>query len=528
MDPPGAGPGGGDGEPGERVEPFAPAPPVLPRLTAKQYRNALNDLFGGELPPTPVEADTNPYLFFTIGASTTTLSELGTQQYEEAAHAVTRAVFGNAERRMALLGCAPTAPGDGCLEGFLARFGRRAFRRPLEEAELARWVEVSRALAEGDPWQGLRLAVAGMLQSPHFLYRVELGEPDPGDASRRRYTDWEMASRLSFLFWNTIPDEELLAAAERGELTTEAGIHGQASRLLADPRARDAVASFFAQYLDLGRLEGVERDPERHPSWTPTMPRSMRAEVELLVDDIVFRRDADVRELFSTRRTFVNEELAALYGVEAPGATDVAFVPVELPEDGPRAGVLTLGAFLAMNAHETETSPTLRGKYVRERVLCQTVPAPPDDVDTSIDTGDGEARTLRERLDRHRSDPVCASCHSFIDPPGFLFEHFDSAGAWRADENGYPIDSTGELDGIALDDARDLGELLRDHELVPRCMVLQLYRHASGRLEEPSERAELERLEDAFAASGYRFRDLMMALATSEAFRTASNEEVTP
>jgi hypothetical protein len=251
------------------------------------------------------------------------------------------------------------------------------------------------------------------------------------------------------------------------------------------------------------------------------MARSMRTEVELLVDDLVFRRDADARELFSTRHTFANAELAALYGIEAPGATAVAFVPVDLPEDGPRAGVLTLGAFLAMNAHPTDTSPTLRGKYVRERVLCQTVPPPPPDVITDLTPDPSMPRTLRERLEEHRHNAICASCHSFIDPPGFLFESFDAAGVFRtADPMGFALDTHGDLDGAPLAGARDLAEMLRNDPRVPACMVRQLFRHASGRLERPGDEGALGALEQEFAAHGYRFGELLVALAISLGFRT--------
>ncbi|HJL48721.1 MAG TPA: DUF1592 domain-containing protein, partial [Polyangiaceae bacterium LLY-WYZ-15_(1-7)] len=491
----------GESDPTERLPPFEPAAPVLPRLTQAQYRAALVDLLGAPLPRAELPADTNPYLFFNIGAASTTLSERGAELYEDSAALVAQAVFRDAARRGALVGCDPAS--EACLEGFVARFGRHAFRRPLEPAEQARWVGVARTLAEGDPWRGLERAVAGMLQSPFFLYRVELGEPDPEDPTRRRYTGYEMASRLAFLFTNAPPDEALLDAAAAGELDDAAGVEAHARRLAEDPRAREAIQAFFAQYFDLGRLERVERDPARYPVWTDTMAASMRREVELLVDDIVFRRDADLRELFDTRQTFVNDELAALYGVDAPGASPIAYVPVELPADGPRAGVLTLGAFLAMNAHQTETSPTLRGKYVRERVLCQTVPAPPDDIDLNLeDPESAEARTLRERLEQHRRDPACASCHAFIDPPGMLFEQFDSVGRFRTEEPGGPVDASGELDGTPLAGAKDLALVLRDDPRVPACVVRQLFRHASGRLERTSEARALRALEEEFAAGG--------------------------
>lgn len=524
-----AGSGPGATEPPDELEPLELSAPVLPRLTNAQYRNAVEDLLGGDLPAPPLEPDTNPYLFYSVGAASTTISELGVQQLEEAADVLTGTVFADPARRLALVGCEPAAPTDSCAQGFILAFGRRAFRRPLSDEEATRWAAVAADLAEGDAWLGLGMVVAGMLQSPHFVYRVELGEPDPEDDTRFRYTAFEMASRLSFSLRNTIPDDELLDAAASGELLTDEGIEAQARRLLDGERARDNIQEFFAQYFDLGRLDGLTRNEETYPSFSSAMPESMRTEVKLLVDDFVNRRDTDVRGVFSTRRTFVNSELAALYGVSAEGATPVTFVPVELPADGPRAGLLTLGAFLTMNAHETETSPTLRGKYVRERVLCQDVPPPPDDVDIDITPNPGEPpATLRERLEEHRKNPACAGCHAFIDPPGMLFENFDSVGAWRTEDNGYPIDATGDLDGQPLENAGELAAALVDDERVSRCIVTQIYRHTQSRLDEKGEAAAIDELDGLFADSGYRFRELLVAFVKHESFRYVKATEVTP
>jgi hypothetical protein len=242
----------------------------------------------------------------------------------------------------------------------------------------------------------------------------------------------------------------------------------------------------------------------------------------MLVDDVVFKNPGDARSIFSTRRTFVNADLAALYGVEAPGATATNFVEVELPADGPRAGILTLGAFLTMNAHETRTSPTARGKYVRERVLCQTVSPPPPDVDTTLDpVAPGTAPlTVREQLEEHRKNPACSSCHAFMDPPGFLFEHFDSIGAYRETQEGdLPIDSSGDLDGKALGEAKDLAAILENDARVGRCMVTQLYRHAQGRLDTSGEEVAIDDLDEKFAAASYDFRALVVELVTHDAFR---------
>lgn len=518
----------GDANDGESDKTLVLPPAALPRLTSEQYRNTLVELFGSAAPKGPLEDDTKPYLFYNIGASTTTLSELGVQLYEESADALSHYVFADQARRAAFVGCAPASPGDACVESFLQRFGRRVVRRPLTQEELTRWLNVSKTLADTDAWEGLRLAVAGLLQSPSFLYRLDLGTADEASASRRPLTGYEIASRLSFLFWNQAPDEALLDAAERGELDTPQGITQEAERLLEDPRARRAVRTFFRQYLDIGRLEGITRNPATYPFFTPTITDAMRKEVEMIVEDLVFEQRADARRIFSTRNTFVNSELAALYGVDAPGASPTTFVKVELPADGPRAGILTLGAFLTMNAHESYTSPTARGKYVRERVLCLDVPAPPPGVDTSLDpVMMGEPpKTVRERMDLHRTNPSCAACHAFIDPPGFLFEHFDSSGAYRTVQEGVlPIDSSGELDGTPLSDARGLATVLETDERVGRCMVKQLYRHAQGRLETPGEALALETLSERFSTTSFDFRSLLLDLVTHDAFRFVGTKE---
>lgn len=504
----------------------------MPRLTSLQYRNSLQDIFAGSLPSTALEPDTNPYLFYSIGASTTTLSEQGTQQYAEAAGKITDLLFQDATRRAALLGCTPTRSDDKCVRDFITRIGRKLFRRPLAESDITRWVGVSTATADGDVFRGVKLALYGMLQSPRFIYRIELGEPDPedhGTPQRRRYDAYEMASRLSFLFWNTTPDDELLDAAERGELVDAESLRRHALRLIESQRARTAVQNFFGQYFNLGVLAQAERDAVHHPMFTRSLAAAMRSELELLADDFVFRSESDVRKMFSTRRTFVNSELAALYQINAPGATPIAFVPVELPADGPRAGILTLGAFLTMNAHPTETSPTLRGKYILERVLCRLVPPPPGNVNLNLDDMMGQPRTLRERLEEHRKNPACASCHSMMDPPGFLFEGFDSIGKARPMNDALAAQTRSEVEGQTYNDGRELGQKLADDPYVAQCMLKQLYRHANGRLDDAGDERPLQTLGQQFEKSGYRFRELMIALVQSEGFRTAAPaEEVTP
>ena len=500
------------------------AAPVLPRLTETQYRNILGAVFGDDLPPITLSPDTNPNLFYSIGAAQTQIDEVATERYLLAASAVVAHVLSQPGRLDALIDCTIESPDDACAAFGIESLGRRLLRRPLSPAEVTRWLGVARETADGNPIRGFGFALMGLLQTPHFLYRVELGEPD--GSGRLQYSPYEMASRLAFLITNSGPDDALLDAAAAGELLDSESIEAHGRRLLATPLAREAHQAFFSQFLDLKRIEQVDRDPSLYSGFTPDVLRAMKTEVELLVDDIVYRNPRDIRGLFSEPKGYVNRDLANLYGVDAPRATGSTFVPVEFDQNTPRAGILTLGAFLTMNAHQTETSPTLRGKYIRERVFCQTVPAPPDDIDLNLEQGEEDPPTLRERLEQHRNDPACANCHSFIDPPGMLFEHYDSVGRYREAVDGYPVNSTGDLDGVPMDDAMDLAAHLGQSDSVMDCIVQQYFRHAQGRLETPGERAMLRYITAELARDDNVFESLIMGMISNPNFSQVAPVDV--
>ena len=339
-----------------------------------------------------------------------------------------------------------------------------------------------------------------------------------------------MASRLAFLLTNQGPDAELLQAAQRDELLDDESLKVQVDRLLQTSQAKEATQDFFAQYLDLKRLEIIELDPQEYEGFSPWLLKSMETEIKLLVDDLVYRQKGDLRRLYSEAKGYVNQDLAQLYEISVEGVTPSTFMPVDFDSTIPRAGILGLGAFLTMNAHPTETSPTLRGKYIRERVLCQTVPAPPDDIDLNLDQNPQNPQTLRERLELHRQDPACMGCHSYIDPPGFLFEHFDSMGRYRQEAEGYPIDASGDLDGTPLNSLRDLGSVLGQDPRVMQCLVRQLHRYATGRLDTVAETPFLNEIKTLFAQGEYRFEALVKALVLSPTFRYVGHpqEEESP
>ncbi len=485
----------------------APDAPVLRRLTPFEYQNAVHDLLGADLEIKdalePIDRIT--HRFTTIGAGRATLSEEGIESLLGATRELARSILADPARRVALLGCDPLPASDPCVVDFFRRFGRHAFRRPLGEEELRRLL----ALTEGG---GLEQAIVSLLASPYFLFRIEEGE--------RGYV---LASRLAFLLWGTIPDEPLLAAAERGELASVGGLLAQADRLWASPRAQAATLHFFEEQLGLDALAGLVKDPYMLPRFSPTIGAAMRREIELVLLDLIFRRDADLRDLFTTRRTFVNRELAALYALPAPPRD--GFFPATFAAHEDRAGLLGFSGILAVAAHAVETSPTLRGKLIREQLLGQILSPPPDGTTLSLlDVAPGRHVTMRELLSRHETDPACGGCHRKMDPLGLSLEHFDSLGAYRANDLGLPVDSRASLDGRPFDGCRQLGALLHDDPRVMRFFVTQFYRYALGRMEGPEDGPFLAALERDFAASGYRFRALVRHLVASERFRFVKEE----
>ena len=519
MPPPGA-------QPGQPPSGFRPGPATLRRLTRVQYEHAIHDLLGANITvPSGLELDAVLSGFAAIGASLTTLSETAIEKLEGASLAIATQALGDPARRSQLVGCTPAGPWDeACARTFITGFGRRAWRRPLLDPEVARYLVVARQGAEMlvDFWQGLAYALSGLLQSPYFLYRVELGELNP-TSGWRQFDDWELASRLSFFLASTSPDDALLEAAKARELTQPGGLRRQAERLLDSARGRIAVRDFLNQLLRLGALDDLEQSPTDFPALTPTLPASMREETLRFVEEIAWGAEGDYQRVFDTRTTFVNGELARLYGLPPPAGT--GFTPVELPAAGLRLGLLGQAAFLASNAHEQSTSPTLRGKFVREAFLCHVIPEPPADADTSLppERQGAPPRTLRERLAAH-SAPACAACHTKMDPLGLAFENFDAIGRFRATEAGRPVDASGDLDGQTFQDPVQLAAILRRHPDVETCLVRGLWRYALGRVEAEGEEMLITKLPGSLGDGAGRFRRLLLALVESESFRVAGQD----
>lgn len=503
--------------------PFVPAPAALHRLTRAEYASSVAALFGtgftltdGSLP-----TDTPLHGFTTVGHSEITITPLEVEQYEAAAQELMRQAIDPANRDE-VFGC-DVAADTGCLRTFVVRFGRLAWRRALSTEEVDAIVTLGTSIGTSlrDPWAGAGYSISSILQSPHFLFRVEVGAPDASSPGRYRYDRYELASRLSFLLWGAPPDDALLDAAEAGDLDDVDGIRTEAERMLEDPRARPAMQRFFGEFMSLDRLDNVQKSPELFPEWTPTLRASMRTEL-IDVFGEVWDEDADVRTLLSTDVTYVDSELAALYGIADPGPG--MRVRTTLPSSARRGGILGRAGFLAMWSHATVTSPTRHGKFILTSLLCEPIGEPPPGAlaDLSTDT-DTTPRTLRQRLeDRHDTRPDCASCHTRIDPLGFPLEDFDAIGRRRMLDNGLPIDATAEVHGIAVDGAAELGDVLAEDPAVGACIARRMFRYGFGHVETRGELPGLFAIEDQFEEQGYGLHELALILVTSDAFRFAS------
>jgi hypothetical protein len=500
----------------------------LHKLTAAEFGNSVQDLLGAGAPLGAVEPDDVVAGFASVGASTVAISPAGVGLYEEATGAATDYVFSDPTRAAAVLSCVPTSATDtACASKALAAFGRRAFRRPLTDAETTRFVTLAQTIAAkpgSTVLAGMRHAVWAMLQSPSFLYRVELGAPSAADGGRLKYDPFEMASRLAGALWGSVPDDALLDAAAGGKLATAADVRAQATRMLADPRAHRSITAFVDDLFGKLELAQATKDPAIFPGWTPTLRDAMQSELERRIDDVVFTQKGDFLSLYDGKTTFVNAELAKYYGLPAPPAGGDGWGAATFPADSPRVGLLGSGAILAAYALPQRTSPTARGKFVATALLCKTVPDPPPGVPPLPAMADASS-TLRQKLEMHRAAASCSSCHSLMDPIGFGMETFDGAGQFRTQDNGHPIDATGAIDGKSFDGLAELGAAIRADAVAAPCLVSKLLTFAEGRKINSHDAPALDALGAAFAKNGNRVDQLMLDTVTSDAFRFVTPDQ---
>jgi len=497
----------------------AGAPPAVHRLTEQQYRNTIADVFGSHI----VVAGTFYPISRTegliaIGAREATISALSFERFEKLAHSIAEQVVSERNREL-YVPCEPArpdAPDDRCASAFLERVGRLLFRRPLTESELAQTVVLSAeaALALGDFYDGLGFGLVSMLVSPNFLFVVE--DVQTTAEGQVELTAYSKAMRLSFFLWNTTPDSELLDAAERGDLATQEGLQAQLDRLMQSPRLNDGVRAFFADMLQLDEFAHLEKDNLIYPAFDPEVRESAEEQLLRTITHHLLEQDADYRELFSTRKAFIDGRLGRIYRV--PVAEPKLWTLHEFSGEGARLGIHSLAGFVALHSHPGRSSPTIRGKAVRELLLCQTIPDPPGDVDFTLFISSEESSTARERLKIHNAEPACAGCHKLTDVIGLSLENFDGAGQYRITDAGAEIDATGDLDGIEYQDPAGFARALSNNPALPECLVQRLFTYSLGRAGRREDKPWLMFLIEQFAADGYRLEPLMRTIAASGNF----------
>jgi hypothetical protein len=498
-------------------------PGTAPRMriiTTEQYMNTVNSVFGTgvalniKFPPL---RRTNGLLANGAALAGVTGSKL--ELFQRAAQTIAAQVV-DPQHREYLIPCTPAdekKADDACSKQFFAQTGRLLHRRTLSDAELANYVkEASDASNQlKDFYAGLELTLESMLISPEVLFIVETGEPDPDNKNQQRLDAYSLASRLSFFLWNAAPDDMVLKAAESGELHTRKGLKKVVDTMLESPRLEDGTRAFFDDMFGFDDFDSLSKDSTVYPFFTGATVADAREQTLRTVVDHLITKKADYRDLFTTRSTFMSPALAPLYQIPA----SKGWTPYEFPENSPRQGLLTQVSFLAVHAHPGRSSPTRRGKALRELLLCQVVPPPPPNVDFGkLNNPDAQYKTQRERVNVHLEDAVCAGCHKITDPMGLALESFDGAGRFREEENGAHIDTSGDLDGKKFADVAGLGAALHDNPGLPSCLVNRVYSYGSGGSTAPADRPLLQYLTTSFQEEGFKYPDLLRTIALSDAF----------
>lgn len=506
------------------------SPLTVRRLTHSQYNNTVRDLLGDQVQP----ANGFPKEDFIRGFKNQLegqgISPLQAEAYGKAAERLAYAAFRGGDQQGLIPG-KPTAATDAVTaEKFVQQFGLKALRRPLSDAEAKLYLGLflREAQRTDDFLGGAKMVVEAMLQSPHFLFRVERGRGGP-------YEQYEIASRLSYFLWDTMPNDELLRAAERGEFATAAQIEAHARRMLADPQAKGALNEFVAQWLRFDDVLGASRDRRRYGEFNTVLAGAMVEETRRLFNHLVWV-DKNFMEFFTANYTFINSDLARLYGLPEPAEE---YARVSYPEKSGRAGVLGHGSFLVATSNPSETSPTSRGLFVRNQFLGHEVPAPPPGVNTSLpELSVDTPMTNRQRLAVHLNSESCASCHRLIDPIGLGFEQYNPIGAFeekmsirtgfsrgRSSESAKTVellvDTSAHVQGMPNSDfttPKELGKILAGSKTAQRCIVKQVFRYAFGREETEHDQPVIDGVLEKFQTSGFRFQELIVGMVTSNLF----------
>ena len=506
--------------------------PVARRLSQAQYRQIVTDIFG----PTielggRFEPDIREDGLLAVGAGRVSVTAFGLEEFEKMGRSLAEQAVSETQRD-ALLPCKPASIAtfdENCAGKIVTEVGYLLYRRPVKPDEWRARVDLAAQTTArtGNFYAGVAAALSTMLVSPEFLFRVETVEADPSRPGAYRLDAYAKASRLSFFLWNAGPDLELLEAAATGSLHAARGLARQVDRLLASPRVETGARAFFYDMLGFEKFEMLTKDAATFPQYSSRLATEAQEQTLRVMVDHLVRRQGDYRDLFTSGRTQLTPLLASVYNVPFV-SSDGQWRDYEFGPGDPRAGLLSQISFLALHSHAGRTSPTLRGKALRELILCQPVPLPPGNIDFSLvqETHNTAFKTARARLEAHATEAMCTGCHKITDPIGLALENFDSIGSYRVEENGIPIDTRGALDGVAFTGAADLAGTVRANAAATSCVVNRAFSYGAGRNATPAESAWLmQDVKAKFAKKGFRFIALLREIAVSDTFYRVSSHE---
>lgn len=519
-----------------QIDPAANGSQVWLRLSPSQYTQVIRDIFGPAIVVTGrFEPEIRDKQLMAIGSRVASVTDAGLERYDALARGIATQVV-DERHRATLIHCQPqsaTSSDDTCAQAFIASVGRLLYRRHLSQEEVQAQVKVAASAAASlhSFYGGLGLALSNMLISPDFLFRFQKSEPDPSRPGQYRLDAYSKASNLSFFLWNSMPDEQLLQAAESGDLHTKEGLGRQVDRMLSSPNVAVGVRAFFADMLGFSEFETLSKDPTFFPRYTLKVKEESQEQTLRTIVDHLITRQGDYRDLLTTPHTFMTVSLAALYGVPLVDTSQNGqpdhWQSFTYPADDPRAGLLAQASFVALYSPAGRSSPTGRGKALRETLLCQNVPPPPANVDFKFvqDTSNPKYKTTRDRLTAHRSDALCAGCHRITDPIGLALENFDGAGGYRTTENGAVIDTSGELSGHKFTGPVGLAKALHDDPAITSCVAKKAYAFGSGRMPLESDQ-DWAQIKSKFADSHYNMVELLRQIATSDVFYSVPSLQV--
>ncbi len=496
---------------------------TIRRLNRAEYTNTLRALtgtnqdYGAKLPP-----DNLSFGFDNIGEALT-VQPLHIEMFEQSADAALAELFAlpaSDARRTQTLSCDALTGGPACVLATVQAFAERAYRRPVAAAEITPFVSVADTFTQtgGSALDGLKLALKAVLLSPYFLFRVEL-DVSPTSKEPHRLTAYELATRLSYYLWSSMPDDALLTSAKAGNLASDAGLAAEVSRMLGDSKAQALVSNFAGQWLNLRRVAAVKPDETAYPNFNAQLASDLQAESTLFFAELV-AQGRPISELITADFSYLNQNLAAYYGVTPPSGEGFTKV---LLTGAHRVGFLTQGSFLTLTSNPTHTSPVKRGKWVLDQLLCSPPPPPPPGVDASL-AGTGTPASVRARLEQHRAKEPCRSCHAIMDPIGLSFENFSGIGEYRASDQFGPIDASGTLatpnGDVTFNGASELVPLLAADARLAPCVAQKVLTYAVGRGFTTSDTSALQTVLNLTGATGQGLRGLFSSVALSEAFRS--------